>query len=102
MSRSYKRFPTVKDHNRGQKRLANKKLRRNKNKYTLMQNGEYKKHYEQWNICDWNWYWSKQEAIDSWYEEESPHYKKEIAWRHKYYKTLENWLNYWARLAYRK
>ena len=101
MSRSYKRFPTVKDHCKGQKQLANKKLRRNKNKYILMQNGEYKKHYEQWEICDWNWYWSKQDAIDSWYEEENPHYEG-VAWRHKNYKTLENWLNYWARISYRK
>ena len=30
MSRSYKKFPVVKDHSKGQKQLANKKLRRNK------------------------------------------------------------------------
>ena len=101
MSRSYKKFPVVKDHSKGQKQLANKKLRRNKNKYILMQRGEYKKHYEQWNICDWNWYWSKQDAIDSWYEEESPYYTG-VAWRHKNYKTLENWLSYWAKISYRK
>lgn len=102
MSRSYKKSPRIKDHNKGQKRLANKKLRRNKNKYTLMQNGEYKKHYEQWEICDWNWLWTKQDAIDSWYEEEDPCYDW-IPWRHKEFKTLENWLNnYWAKIAYRK
>lgn len=101
MSRSYKKFPTVKDHRKGQKQLANKKLRRNKNKYILMQRGKYKKYYEQWDICDWNWYWSKQDAINSWYEEESSHYKG-VAWRHSNYKTLENWLNYWAKISYRK
>ena len=100
MSRSYKRFYVVKDHNKGQKALANRKIRR-ANKLTPIKRGNYKKLYPQWEICDYCWPWTKEEAIASWYEEESEHYNN-YAWRHKEFKTLENWLNYWSKCVKRK
>lgn len=101
MSRSYRKNPMVKDHNKGQKRIANQTLRRNNNKLESLKGGNYKKMYPQWDICDWCYVWPMQDAIDSWYEEEADHYKG-WAWRHEQYKTLENWLNYWEKCVRRK
>ena len=100
MSRSYRKSPRIKDHNKGVKRLANKKIRR-VNRLTPLKGGNYKKMYPTWDICDYNYYWSIEEAKDSWYEEESEHYKG-YAWRHERFKTLENWLSYWAKCVKRK
>lgn len=101
MSRSYKRNYRVKDHNKGQKQIANQRLRRNKNKYLKLKGGEYKKLYPQWDICDYNWRWPKEEAILDWEEEESESFHG-YAWRHKEFKTLKNWLNYWEKCVRRK
>lgn len=105
MSRSYRRFHTVKDRgNKSQKQIANKHFRRNY-KEELLQNGTYKKTYPQWDICDFNWRWTKEDAIAEWYEEETDHYingRGNCAWRHKQFKTLENWLNYWSKCVQRK
>lgn len=100
MSRSYKRFYVTKDHNKGQKQLANRKLRRT-DKLLPLKGGEYKKISEQWDICDYCWIWTKEEAIASWYEEEAEHYKG-MAWRHSRFGTLENWLKYWEKCVKRK
>ena len=100
MSRSYKKFPCIKDHNKGQKQIANKKIRRT-NKLDPLKGSSYKKLYPSWDICDYNWYWSIEQAMDSWYEEESEHYTG-YAWRHHDFKTLENWLKYWAKCVKRK
>lgn len=101
MSRSYKKHYRTKDHNKGQKQKANQHLRRGKNKYLNLKGGDYKKLYPQWEICDWNWRWTREEAIESWYEEESDHYTG-MTWRHDRYKTLENWLSYWEKCVKRK
>jgi len=101
MSRSYKRFYVVKDHNKGQKQLANRYLRRNNNKLYPFKGGNYKKFYPQWDICDYCWIWTKEEAIEAWYEEESEHYKG-YAWRHDKYQTFKKWLNYWEKCVKRK
>ena len=100
MSRSYKKFPVTKDHNKGQKQLANRKVRRT-DKLHPLKGGEYKKLYPTWDICDFCWIWTEQDAIDSWYEEEAEH-NKDWPWRHKEFGTLENWLNYWKRCVKRK
>lgn len=52
MSRSYRKTAIVKDsgkHKQFFKRQANKKIRHS----DCGSGGEYKKHYETWNICDW-------------------------------------------------
>lgn len=96
MSHSYRKDCRIKDHNKGQKRLANKKVSKNKNKFLQLKGGNYKKLYPQWDICDWNYRWTKEEAIAQWYEEEFEHYIGSD-WRHERFKTLENWLKYWAK-----
>ena len=53
MSRSYKKYPMVKDHPRGMKKIANRKFRRNNNEDYLLQGGLYKKYFEQWDISDY-------------------------------------------------
>ena len=100
MSRSYRKFHVVKDHNKGQKKIANRKVRRT-NKLKSIKRGNYKKMYPQWDICDYYWCWTKEEAIAEWYEEESEHYKG-TAWRHNKFSTLKKWLNYWAKCVQRK
>ena len=52
MSRSYRKTPIVKDngkHKQFFKRQANKRCRKER----VGSGGEYKKHYEQYFICDW-------------------------------------------------
>ena len=86
------------------KRMASKAVRAKlkNNNYDFPSKGtDYKKLYCSWNICDYRSIWSRQDAIDSWYEEESGCYAG-CAWRHEEYKTLENWLNYWAICVERK
>lgn len=59
MSRSYRKTPIVKDHGKHKqffKRQANKKCRKER----VGDGGEYKKHYDQYSICDWKfWFYSK-------------------------------------------
>ena len=106
MSRSYKHNYRCKDHSKGQKQKANQKVRNGKNKYRPLKGNDYKKLYPQWDICDWNYQWTKEEAIQDWYEEEADHYRKKdggnLGWRHEKFKTLERWLNYWEKCVRRK
>ena len=51
MSRSYKHVPCYKDHNRGMKKCANRKIRRN---YLIVPSGmAYKKLFCSYEICDY-------------------------------------------------
>ena len=112
MSKSYKKFHVVKDHNKGQKQLANRKIRRT-NKLDPLKGGDYKKMYPTWDICDYCWVWTKEDAIAEWYEEEGEHYTKpgeirkrgdrrSYPWRHNRFGTLEKWLEYWEKCVRRK
>lgn len=103
MSRSYKKHPWITDHTakttKIKKRFANKVIRQDKN--FDIDGSAYKKKYCSWDICDYRWIWTKEEAIKEWYEEESESYEH-CAWRHDHYKTLENWLSYWEKCVKRK
>lgn len=101
MSKSYHKYYIYKDHHKGQKQIANRHLRKNKNKLYPLKGGDYKKLYPQWNICDWRGKWTREEAIEEWYEEECDHWGS-FTWRHDRYHTLENWLNYWEKCVKRK
>ena len=71
MSRSYKHTPVHKDlnvHNVG-KKYANKKCRRTKEGDTSSKAG-WKRNYEQYDIHDWVSFWTKEDAIAAWEEEE--------------------------------
>ena len=51
MSRSYKKIPCCKDHNKGMKKYANRYVRRN---FFVVPSGTaYKKLFCSWNICDY-------------------------------------------------
>ena len=103
MSRSRKKSHFVVDHTakttKKKKRLANKTVRRDKN--FDMSGSAYKKRYPSWDICDYRYQWTKEEAIQEWYNEESDFYKG-WAWRHSRFSSLEEWLSYWAKCVARK
>ena len=95
MSRSYKKHPFCKDKNKkGAKRTANKKVRRTKD----IPNGKaYKKVFESWNISDYKWIWTREDAIKN--------YKQAVAAQsrlRKHFETLEEYLIYWEKCVKRK
>ena len=65
MSRSYKKFPRVKDKNPGMKQIANRKFRRS-NKFEdipLNEHGYYRKCMEPCDICDYKLYYPFEEFL---------------------------------------
>jgi len=54
VSRSHRKTPIFKDSQRGAKRVANKKVRRAD---IVPDGGGYKRLYEQYNICDFAYYY---------------------------------------------
>ena len=89
MSRSYKKHTRVKQQtSKNMKKYANKKVRKTKN---IPSGGAYKKVFEQYDICDWNWYWSKEKAIIDYYNT-----------RFDEFETLEEYLIYWEKCVKRK
>ena len=97
MSRSYKKHHRVKDPaGKHMKRYANKKVRRTNN----VPNGKaYKKFFESWDISDWNWYWSRSQAIADW---ETAQKRKGYSWIREEFETLEEYLIYWEKCVKRK
>jgi len=65
MSRSYKRFPGVKDHSKSSKICANRKVRHAEE---VGDGGNYKHYFEQWDICDYNCRWYSRPEVIDWYE----------------------------------
>lgn len=63
MSRSYKKYPCVKDRNPWAKRQANKKVRRCKG--DLPDGKFYRKIYDPWSICDYSWSYTWKEYFES-------------------------------------
>ena len=104
MSRSYKKNPYVTDHKRRStkqsKRLANRRVRRRINNEDTLGRIQHKKYTESWDICDYKWRMSKEEAIRI-YERRT----KDNSWTGyllKNYPTLKDWLNYWEKCHKRK
>lgn len=95
MSRSYKKFPICKGSpSKNMKRFANKKVRHAKD---LPKKGKaYKKCFESYDISDWCWIWTKEEAIHEYLTAEPD------SWIRKLYKTLEDYLKYWEKCVKRK
>lgn len=100
MSRSFKKNPFVNDHKRKvtkhNKRMANRKIRRTMSFDLLSDRAFYKKATESYDITDYCWIWTKQDAIDSFYESKRSTYLNDM------YPTLESWLNYWEKCVRRK
>lgn len=104
MSRSYKKSPYVTDHRRKSskinKRLANKRFRRIIARTEDTPCGSaYKKYIESWNICDYRWRMTREDAIH-WYENEMEHDASSYFKEH--YPTLKDWLKYWEKCYRRK
>lgn len=90
MSRSYKKFPVCKQPaNKYVKRYANKKVRHTLN---IPNGGSYKKCFESWDISDWRWIWTKDQAVKDWEQDNS--------WVCK--ESLEEYLQYWEKCTKRK
>ena len=124
MSRSYRLTPMVKDSSKGRrhgsrsmKNFANKKVRRRKDLPTR-QKGAYKKVSESYDICDYSFKCTKEDAIRDWEEEEKAYpriksyFKKdevsgewikeyrieEEGFLHWAYGTLEKYLIHWSKV----
>lgn len=101
MSRSYKKHPVVKDYNKGEKRLANKRVKAKlkQDPDSIGQGGNYKKAYEQWAISDFAFRMTEQDAIDWYNKNVSDPNSRESKWYLKRYPTLQDWLNEMTRQA---
>lgn len=105
MSRSRRKSQFVTDnhgHNfrrKFMKKYSNKSLRsRLKNSDELMQGSEFKKHFESWDICDYKYFWSKEDAIDTYYRrihENGKYGGVNRSWFARRYPTLNDWLKYY-------
>ena len=103
MSRSYKKNPYVTDHKRRStkqsKRLANRRVRRRLCDEDTLGRVQHKKYTESWDICDYKWRMSREEAIE-WYESEG--FGMASGYFKERYPTLELWLEYWEKCYKRK
>ena len=100
MSRSYKHTDFVKDpNNKFMKRFANKKVRHSKD---IPSGGAYKKVFCSWEISDYRWRWTREEAIEEWYEHHRDPDNPRNRWFVKKFETLEKYLIYWEKCTKRK
>lgn len=93
MSRSYKKNGWCKEHHvhNISKRYANKRVR-NYNSEELLQNSDYKKVYESYDISDFRWYCSMEDAIAEYEESKAG---RGYTWIAKKFHTLKEYLFYW-------
>lgn len=92
MSRSYRHSNICKMQNgKNMKKFANKKVRNTED----IPNGKaYKKCFESWDICDYKWIWTKQDAIR---EYEQAQQGINYTWLLNEFPTLESYLEYWRK-----
>lgn len=105
MSRSYKKNPYLTDHKRRStkqsKRIANRRVRRRlRFDEDMPVRSQHKKYTETYDICDYKWRMSREEAIE-WYESREKEYYVSHYFKERY-PTLESWLNYWEKCHRRK
>ena len=101
MSRSYKKNPFVTDHKCGttkdSKRIASRRVRRRvKEDEDMPARLPHKKMTESWDICDYKWRETREEAIN-WYLNECQN-----EYILKRYPTLKSYLNFWEKCHRRK
>lgn len=70
MARSYRKTPIIKDRTKNAKKHANRKVRRLKD---IPSGGQYRKYYSQYDVCDWVFYKTLNQAIVDWYRHQAPH-----------------------------
>lgn len=88
MSRSYRKYPIVRQEKENHHYL-NRRIRYDR--LATFPNSSFKRRDSHWN--NWNYRWTKEEAIQEYYEEERIRDR---------YPSLEEWLNYWAKCTLRK
>lgn len=98
MSRSYKKYPVVKDCRRSSKqnkKIANRCVRRKlKGEYYIYYpKGAYRKIYNSWDIHDWIFHETLKEFLHHW--QNSP-------WLQREFKTRKAAENYWYKIYKRK
>ena len=102
MSRSYRKNTFVVDrHGRNIRRkffkkYYNRSLRNLMNKTgEIIQNSEYKKFSNSWNICDYRWYWSEKDAKDEYFRMLNNYIINPRTYEYffKKYPTLESWMH---------
>jgi len=104
MSRSYKKNPYVTDGYGGDrkqsKRIANRIVRRRlKHEEDIPTRLKPKKMTESWNICDYRWRTTKEEAI-VWFKEEVQNNPNGYFATH--FPTVDDYLKYWEKWHRRK
>lgn len=107
MGKSVKKTPMVKENCRGsnkhRKAMANRQVRRKLNKgEEAINGGTYKKMYESWNISDYTFRMTREEAIEDyyrWLRWDEEHGFNETK---KRFPTLEEFLNWWEKNYVRK
>jgi len=103
MSRSYKRNPVYTDRTHGAKywkRVSNKKVRKSNN--VFLKGNKYKKIYNSWNIHDYISRWSKEQALDYYYNSIIFRNGKWIYIYDKYKSEKEFLDKYWKKYQFRK
>ena len=88
MSRSRKKTPVFKDTDCFAKRLANHAVRHSNSEFPLKGNA-YKRCYPSWNICEHTGRWALEDALKTYHD---PVKGKRFR---KYWKTEEDFINYW-------
>lgn len=104
MSRSYKKFPVLKDYSRNStkfaKRQASKAFRKKiGSEESMPARPQHKKYTSSYNIFDYITRMTRSEAIEWYYYRINERYGELFQ---KSFPTLESWLNYWAKCYRRK
>lgn len=90
MSRSRKKAPVFKDTDRYAKRLANHAVRHSKAEFSMKGNA-YKRCFPSWNICECTGRWTLEDALKTYHDPvEGKRFRK-------YWKTEEDFVNYWKK-----
>lgn len=98
MSRSYRKFPIVKCEKscKWGKKQANRKVRRYKG--DISSGNEYKKVYDSWEICDYQWSEFKEDVISNFESGQKDKAHNVDNFTHpRYYDTLEEALINWKK-----
>ena len=103
MSKSYKKTPYCgESKGKKKKKIANRRVRRqlNRNLDLDARNGNYKKLYNSWNICDYGWrttweeYWEKEL---NWYNKKCYLFPNKKFERPNKKESYQRWLRYYYR-----
>lgn len=107
MGKSVKKTPMTKENSRGsnkhRKAIANRQIRRKLNRDKESVKGStYKKMYESWNISDYTFRMTKEDAIKDYYRWLRWDEENGFTTTKTRFPTLEDFLNWWEKTYMRK